>query len=139
MQDIINGVDSGEIFGFIKLSIHVPESDIPKYSEFPPIFKNSPIEIEDMGETMQKFCEETGRKTGVKRSLISSMKGENIVISTPLLKKYLDMKLVVDDVEWVLDYRPQECFKWFMDDVIHARRKPDLHPDYAIIGDCKRH
>ena len=138
MQDIIEGVKSDEIFGFAKVSLHVPEDLVPRYSEFPPVFKNTSIEIDDMGETMQKFCEDTNRKTGVKRSLISSMKGENIVISTPLLKKYLEMQLIVDDLEWILDYCPKECFEWFMDDVIKARRMADLDRDFAIIGDCQK-
>ena len=68
MEDIIQGVKCGEIFGFIKVSLHVPDDLIPKYSDFPPIYKNCAIDIEHIGETMQKFCEETKRTTGVKRS-----------------------------------------------------------------------
>ena len=122
MQDVITGVNSDEIFGFVKLSIKVPEELIPKYSEFPPIFKNVEIKLEDIGDVMQKFCKDTNRTTGVKRSLISSMFGDEIVISTVLMKKYLEMGLIVTDIEWILEYDPQTCFKWFQDDVIHDRR-----------------
>ena len=94
IHDIISGIESDEIFGYIKLSIRVPDELIPKYSEFPPIFKDIEIKLEDIGPTMQEFCEATTRTTGVKRSLLSSMKGEGIVISTPLLKKYLIMGLI---------------------------------------------
>ena len=87
---------------------------------------------------MQRFCERTDRTGGVKRSLISSMIGENIVISTPLMKKYLDMGLVIDDIEWILDYQRSTCFEWFRDAVINARRKSDLDPEYAMIGECPK-
>ena len=45
MDDIIGGVQSNEIFGFTKLSLRVPEELIPRYSEFPPIFKNVEINL----------------------------------------------------------------------------------------------
>ena len=136
MNDIIDCVNSGELFGYAKVTLHVPDNLESKYSEFPPIFKSTAIELEDIGETMQKFCTDTNRKTGVKKSLISSMKGEGIVISTPLLKKYLDMGLIIDDIEWILDYQRSKCFEGFMNKVIDGRRKADLDPQYAIIGDC---
>ncbi len=66
------------------------------------------------------------------------MKGKDIVISTPLFRKYLEMRLVVDDIEWVTSYQPEKCFEWFMNDVIEARRKADCNKDYGIIGDCQK-
>ena len=136
MNDIINAVISGELFGYVKLSLHVPENLIPKFTDFPIIFKNTSIDLEDIGETMQKFCQDTNRTTGVKRALISSMFGKDIVISTPLMKKYLELGLVIDNIEWILDYQPNNCFEWFMNNVIDGRRTADLDPQYAIIGDC---
>ena len=136
MMNIIDAVNSGELFGYAKLSLHVPEHLIPTYSDFPPIYKNTSIELEDIGVLMQKFCEDTGRTSGVKRTLISSMSGEGIVISTALMKKYLQMGLVIDDIDWILDYQPKKCFEWFRDMVINGRRKSDLDHNYAIIGDC---
>ena len=138
MLDIISGVESDEIFGFIKLTIRVPTELISKYSDFPPIFKNVEIKLEDIGETMQQFCKDTKRTTGVKRSLISSMFGIGIIISTPLMKKYLEMGLIVEDIEWVLDYHPETCFKWFQDSIIQARRCADLDKIYAILGDTSK-
>ena len=45
MKDIIDGVQSDELFGFVKLSLPVPRDLISKYSEFPPVFKNTSIEL----------------------------------------------------------------------------------------------
>ena len=137
-HDIVEAVQKDEIFGFVKVDIHVPDRLKEKFSEFPPIFKNVEIPIDAVGEYMQEFCKLNNRTTGVKRSLISSMFGKGIVISTELLKKYLDMELIVTDIEWTLEYIPKTCFDWFEKEVIHNRRKADLDKDCKILGETSK-
>ena len=102
MEDIIEYILSGQIFGLVKCSLKVPDHRVEYFSEFPPIFKNTEIKLEDVGEHMQEHCKKTGRKRGVKRSLISSMSGEGLVLLTPLLIKYIELGLEVTDIEFVL-------------------------------------
>ena len=45
--DIKNAIMNDESFGIVKCSLHVPEHLIEKFSEFPPIFKNTEITIAD--------------------------------------------------------------------------------------------
>ena len=75
-------------------SIRIPIQDknrdlISVYSEFPPIFKNTLIELDDTGEMMHKICPCTNRKTGVRHSLVSGLFGENIVILADMIEEYL--------------------------------------------------
>ena len=133
-RDIVEAVQKDDIFGFVKLDIHVPDNLKDKFSEFPPIFKNVEIPFDAIGEYMQEFCKLNNRTTGVKRSLISSMFGQGIVISTELLKKYLEMGLIVTDIEWTLQYTPRTCFAWFEKEVAHNRRKADLDENSKILG-----
>ena len=88
-----------KIFGFVKCYIHIPDHLNDQFSEYPLIFKNTEIDIKDIGEPMQAYCGSIVRKNGVKKSLISSMHGKGIIILTPLLKWYLKNGLVVDDIE----------------------------------------
>ena len=136
--DILQGIIDGEIFGLVKCSLHVPQELIEKYSEFPPLFKNTEIAMADIGEHMQEFCRKTKRKTCVKRALISSMFANGTIILTPLLKKYVEMGLVVTDIEFVMEFNPKRCFKWFQDEVIHDRRMADLDPNYKIRGETSK-
>ena len=46
------------------------------------------------------------------------------------------MGLVIDDIDWALDYQPNERFIWFHDKVIDGRRRAHLDPAYRIIGEC---
>ena len=80
---------------------------VDRFSEFPPIFKNTEIKMEDVGTYMQEYCESIGRTTCVKKSLISSMHGKELVILTPLFKKYKEMGMICDDIEWIMEYTPK--------------------------------
>ena len=137
-QDIIQGVISGESFGFIKCDVHVPDHLISRFSEFPPIFKNTEIPLSAVGEHMQAYCRSISRKNGVKRSLISSMWGKDLVILTPLFEKYMEMGLICTNVEWILEFTKKPVFKWFMDYVTDTRRKADLDPAYKIRGETAK-
>ena len=75
---------------------------------------------------MKCFCYSIGRTTGVKRSLISSMHAQGIFLLTPLLKKYIQMGLVVTRVELVISYYGKSVFDWFAKEVANDRRRADL-------------
>ena len=81
---------------------------------------------------MQEYCHSITRKTGLKRSLISSMHGKDMVILTPFFQKYMEMGLICDDIEWIMEYTPKKVFQWFQDTVVHDRRMADLDPRWQI-------
>ncbi len=87
---------------------------------------------------MKEFCLKNGRNSGVKRSLIASMFGKGVVVSTDLLQKYLEMELEVEDIEWVLEYNPRKCFEWFQDEVIRDRRLGDIDPNHKVIAETSK-
>ena len=60
---------------------------------------------------------------------------KNILLTTPLLQWYLEHGLVVDDIQQVIEYQPQRCFKAFGETVSDARRQVDLDPFKAILAD----
>ena len=73
-----------------------------------------------------------------KRSLIGSMKGEKILLATPLLKWYLERGLEVTRVYQVIEYTSKPCFKTFGDGVSNACRAGDADPSKAIIADTMK-
>ena len=138
MEDIIDAVKGGDLFGFIKCSIHVPQHLIETFSELPPIFQNTEIGMAGDAEHMQTYCRSIGPKSCVKRSLISSMRKENIQLLSPLLKKYLEMGLVVTSIEFVIEYNGKCVFEWFMNEVVNDRRMADLNPEYTVRGETSK-
>ena len=97
-KDMENAIMTGESFGFIKCDIHVPEHLVDYFSEFPPIFKNTEITMADIGEHMQAYARSIQREKCVDKALISSMKGDGIVLYSPLFKKSIEMGLVCTNI-----------------------------------------
>ena len=137
-DDILEQVKNDKLFGFVRCDIHVPENLIPRFSDFPPIFKNCEISLDDIGEHMQRHCEDIGRKSGIKRALIGSMRGDDILLLTPLLKEYLRLGLVVDNIHEVIEFNGKAVFSGFMDEIIDERRKADLDPAFKVKGLCAK-
>ena len=51
------------------------------------------------------------------------MKGDKVLLATPLLKWYLEHGLEVTKVHQVIEFTPKPCFKTFGDAVSDARRE----------------
>ena len=90
--------------------------------------QHTEIGMADIGEHMQAYCRIIGRKC----SLINSMRGENILLLSPLLKKYLEMSLVVINIEFVIEYNGKCVIKWFMNEVVNDRHMADVNPEYTV-------
>lgn len=99
-----------------------------------PIFKNTEISIEDIGDHMKQFAEDHDIMPQPRRSLIGSLKGEKILLATPLLKWYLEHGLEVTKIYQVVEFTPDPFFKPFGNALSNARRAGDADPSKAIIA-----
>ena len=109
-----------------------------KFSEMCLIVKNTNISREDIGEFMKAYAEDRSIMAQPRRSLIGSMKGDKILLATPLLKRYLEHGLEVTKVHQVIEFTPEPCFKSFGDAVSDVRRAGDADPNKAIIVDTMK-
>ena len=87
---------------------------------------------------MKAYAEDRSIMAQSRRSLIGSMKGDKILLATPLLKRYLEHGLEVTKVHQVIQFTPEPCFKSFGDAVSDARRAGDADPNKAIIVDTMK-
>ena len=137
-ERILSEVRNERLFGCVEVDIRVPEHLKEKFSEMCPIFKNTNISREDIGEFMKAYTEEHGIMAQPRRSLIGSMAGDKILLVTPLLNWYLEHGLEVTKVHQVIEFTPKPCFKSFGDAVSDARRAGDADPNKAIIADTMK-
>ena len=137
-ERILSEVRHERLFGCVEVDIRVPDHLKEKFSEMCPIFKNTEISRDDIGDFMKAYAEEHNIMAQPRRSLIGSMKGEKILLATPLLKWYLEHGLEVTKVHQVIEFTPQPCFKPFGDAVSDARRAGDADPSKAIIADTMK-
>ncbi|KAJ8044458.1 Krueppel-related zinc finger protein 1 [Holothuria leucospilota] len=137
-QRIVQAIRDDMIFGAIECDIHVPDELKPKFAEMCPIFKNTDISIDDIGEHMKNFALERKIMSKPRKSLIGSMFGKKLLLATPLVKWYLDKGLKITRIYQVIEFTPKQCFKTFGDAVSDARREGDRDSSKAIIADTMK-
>lgn len=82
---IIEHIEKNNIFGLVLCDIEVPEDQREYFAEMPPIFKNTQVSIDDIGETMAEYAKQHNTMSSPRRMLIGSMYGNEILLTTPLL------------------------------------------------------
>jgi len=137
-QQILDGVVTGEIFGMMEVDIETPEELKEHFQELPPIFKNSEISIEDVGEHMAAYAEAKGELKKPRRALISSYFANKVLMITPLLKWYMEKGLVVTKVHTLYQYNSHPTFKTFTENVSNARRAGDRDPTQQCTAETSK-
>ena len=125
-KQILDYVKDGSLFGVVECDIEVPAHLKPHFSEMPPIFKNITVTKSDIGDYMKEFLEEAKQDFKDTRYLIGSMFGQKILLTTPLLKWYLEHGLVVTNIYQIVQFAPKKCFKAFADQISADRRAGEL-------------
>jgi hypothetical protein len=73
-----------------------------------------------------------------RRLLVGGMRGGGqMLISTPLLKWYLEHGMVVTKIYQVVEFTPHRCFRNVVKEVSDGRSLGDSDPNKAIIADTK--
>jgi hypothetical protein len=133
----------------VEVDIEVPEQwglefegtkSSPKeyFEEMCPIFCNTEVGFDDIGEHMQAHVWEHDLSDKPRRLLVGGTKARQILLATPLLKWYLDHGLVVTKIYQVVEYRKMACFDEFVQEVSEARRAGDARKELAIIADTMK-
>ena len=138
VEHILEAVREGRLFGFIQCTLRVSDRDKSRFAELPPIFKNTMVGRDDIGEKMRAYAEAHHLLTRPRRTLISSYFGEEILLSTPLLRWYMSKGLVVDDVQQIIEYEPRACFKAFGESVTKARIDGDKSASCSILAETMK-
>ena len=106
---IKEAVLNDDIFRAVQVDIHVPQDLHEKFSEFSPIFCTTTVPWDVIGDTMQQHWQDTQvdvngevRSFPAKRLCVGGMRASKILLSTPLLKYYMEKGLVVTRVYQVL-------------------------------------
>ena len=90
LDKFIDMVVEKDLYGLVECNIHVPDHLKSYYSQFPPIFKNVDVSINDVGPYTEKLCKEQGVLKQPKRTLISSYFGNGQLLTTDQIKWYVE-------------------------------------------------
>ena len=146
---ILQGVDTGALFGMVEVDIEVPQewphyfkhptmSPYDYFQEMSPLFCTTEIHFDAIGEHMQAHIWEYHLSDSPQRLLVGGMKARQILLATPLLQWYLNHGLVVTKIYQVIEFQAKRCFQEFVSEVSDARRQGDINPETAIIADTMK-
>ena len=135
---LMDHIKNGDIFGAVEVDIHVPEHLKPYFEEMPPIFKNTTVSHQDIGDFMRGYLESQGQTFKDTRYLIGSMWAKNILLITPLLRWYLEHGLVVTKIHQVIEFSPKRCFEGFVEQISDDRRAGDRDPNLRVIAETSK-
>ena len=84
-EQLFQRIVDGRFFGYVQCDIEAPEHLRDYFSNFSPIFKNTVVSKDDIGNLMKEYAEKEGIMPQPRRMLISSLILTNGTIITPLL------------------------------------------------------
>ena len=134
MQEIIDG----RLFGYVQCDIEVPEHLRDYFSNFPPIFKNTVVSRDDIGNLMKLYAEKENIMDQPRRMLISNFILTNGTIINPLLLFYLKLGLVCKKIHRFVQYTPRKCFNNFVQTPVDARRQGDENPKSSVVAETMK-
>ena len=134
----VERIRDGSFFGLVECDIVVPDCLKDKFSEMSPIFKNTLVGREQLGNNMRELAEEKGYLKRASRMLIGSMRGDRVLLFSGLARWYLQHGLVITEIYELVEYRPRAVFKDFGESVSNARREGDADPSKKILADTSK-
>ena len=84
-EQLLQRIVDGRFFGYVQCDIEVPEHLRDYFSNIPPIFKNTVVIRDNIGNLMKEYAEREGTMPQLRIMLISSFSLTNGTITTPLL------------------------------------------------------
>ena len=137
-ENLLSRIWKGELFGYVRCDLRLPENLREKLEPFTPIFKNIQVSRSDIGDFIKKYAEKDKLMTQPRRMLISSFHFIKGTIITPLLNFCLDLGKECDRIDGFFQCTPIKCFNNFVQSAVDARRKGDENPHSSVVAETMK-
>ena len=137
-EQLSQGIIDGRLFGYVQCDIEVPEHLRSYFSNFPPMFKNTVVDREGIGNLMRENAEKENIMAQPRIMLISSFILSIGTIITPLLLFYLKLGLVCKKIHRFVQYTPRKCFNNFVQSAVDAPRQEDENPNSSVVAETTK-
>jgi len=87
---------------------------------------------------MLDYLNRTGQKRTAGTKLLGVFEADEILLYAPLLRWYLEHGLQLQVVYTTVEYQPEKCLAWFVEQVTEARRMGDLDKEKVILSEVFR-
>ena len=137
-EQLLKGTINGRIFGYVQCDIEVPEHLRDYFFNYPPIFKNTVVSTDDIGNLMKQYAEKENIMVQPRRMLISSFILTNGTIITPLLSFYLQFGLICKKIHRFVQYTTRKCFDNLVQSAVDARRQGDENAISSVVAETMK-
>ena len=137
-EQLWHGIIFGRLFGYVQCDFEMPEHLRDYFSNFSPIFKNTVVSRDDIGDLMKQYAEKENIRVQPKRMLTSSFIPTNGTIKTPLFLFYLQLGPVCKKIQRFVQYTSRKCFDNFMQSAVDARRQGDENPNWNVVAETMK-
>ena len=131
-------IRDGSLCGYIQCDLAVPDELKAKFANFPPIFKNTEVGRNYIGDYMQNYAIENDLLKHPHRMLISSFIMDIGSIITTLFNFYMELGLQCTKIYRIVQYLPRKCFNEFVQSVVDARREGDENPLSGVVAETMK-
>ena len=137
-EQLLQRIIDGRLFGHVQCDIEMPENLCDYFSNFPPIFKNTVVCRNDIGDLMKEYAKKEEIMPQPRTMLISSFILTNGTIITPLLLSYLNHGLVCEKIDRFVQHTPIKSFNNFVQSAVDARRQGDENPISSVVTETMK-
>ena len=137
-DSLLAKIKERSLFGYVQCNLVVPDELESKLANFPPIFKNTEVGRNEIGDYMKNYAIENEMLKHPQRMLISSFKLGNGTVITPLFNFYLELGLQCTKIYRFVQYSPRKCFNNFNQSVVDARREGDENPLSGVVAETMK-
>ena len=124
-EQLLEEIKKGKLFGYVQCDIEVPENLRANFANFPPIFKNTLVSKNDIGDLMKNYAEEERLLSQPRKMLIFSFSLHNGALITSLVLFYLQLGFVVPKRHRFVECTPMKCFNSFAQSAVDTTRQGD--------------
>ena len=110
----LEGMKKRNLFGYVQCDIEVPGKLRANFANFPPIFKNTLVSKNDIGDLIKTYTEEERILSQPGKMLISSFTLRNAILITPLPLFYLQLAFVATKIHRFVMHNPKIRFNSFV-------------------------
>ena len=121
----------------MQCDIEVPENLRSKFNNFPPIFKNTLVSKNDIGDLMKNYAEEERLLSQPRKMLISSFTLQNGTLITPVVI-LSTIGSCLQKIHRFVEYTPKKCFNSFVQLAVDARRQGDKNPNSSVVAETMK-
>ena len=136
-ERLMQEIKSRRLFGYVQCDLKVPESLKAYFAKFFPIFKDTVVSKNDIGDLMKEYAEKEGIMSQPRKMLISSFHLKNGTITTSLLVYYLHLGLECTKLHQFVQYTPKKCSSSFVQSDVNARRQGDENPISSVVAETR--